>query len=308
MEYKNLTTVKSMENLLKHIFNDFTVDNIGMIGSGYDSIAYLVNNEYIFKTKSSTNKKKGYEKEKTIYDFLNENLDSNIQVPKVEYFYITDELSIMGYKKINGKFLTAELYATLKKDEQELLKRDIAVFLKKLHNLDYSEIKQYTIDNKENVLEEYQLLKSTIYDSLTDEEKDYIETFMQRLNKATIFNDKKCLCHNDFSCNHLLLDENNRLSGIIDFGDAGIIDEYCDFIYLLEDSEEEIGVKFGEDILRLYEDIDINKAKEYQDIVEQYYPIETIVYGIKNNKISFIEKGKREIYFRQNNNIYMTKK
>ena len=26
------------------------------------------------------------------------------------------------------------------------------------------------------------------------------------------------------------------------------------------------------------------KAKEYQDIVEEYYPIETIVYGIKNIK------------------------
>ncbi len=32
---------------------------------------------------------------------------------------------------------------------------------------------------------------------------------------------KKCLCHKDFSCNHLLLDGNNRLTGIIDFGDSG---------------------------------------------------------------------------------------
>ncbi len=80
----------------------------------------------------------------------------------------------------------------------------------------------------------------------------------------------------------LSLDGNNRLTGIIDFGDSGIIDEYCDFIYLLEDSEEEIGTNFGEDILRMYGNIDIEKAKEYQDIVEEYYPIETIVYGIKN--------------------------
>ena len=46
----------------------------------------------------------------------------------------------------------------------------------------------------------------------------------------------------------------------------------CDFIYLLEDSEEEIGTNFGEDILRMYGNIDIEKAKEYQDIVEEYYP------------------------------------
>ena len=41
--------------------------------------------------------------------------------------------------------------------------------------------------------------------------------------------------------------------------------------------------------------IQIEKAKEYQDVVEQYYPIETIVYGIKNNKQDFIEKGRKEI-------------
>ena len=97
--------------------------------------------------------------------------------------------------------------------------------------------------------------------------------------------DKKCLCHNDFSCNHLLLDENNKLTGIIDFGDSGIIDEYCDFLYLLEDSDEEIGHEFGEDIIKIYGDLDIEKAKEYQYLVEYYYPIETIVYGIRNKKI-----------------------
>ena len=91
----------------------------------------------------------------------------------------------------------------------------------------------------------------------------------------------------------MLIDNNKKLVGIIDFGDSGIIDEYCDFIYLLEDSEEEIGKDFGEDILQLYGDIDINKAKEYQDIVEMYYPIETIIYGIKNNRDDFIKKGRK---------------
>ena len=83
------------------------------------------------------------------------------------------------------------------------------------------------------------------------------------------------------------------MTGIIDFGDSGIIDEYCDFIYLLEDSSEEIGKDFGEDILKLYGDIDIRKAKEYQDVVEEYYPIETIIYGIKNNRNDYIEKGRK---------------
>ena len=284
-----------IKNILEKKFN-IEINSLDLIGEGYDSKAYLVNGEYIFKVKYSANKKKGYEKEKSIYDFLNQNLVTNIKVPNIEYSYISDEISILGYKQIKGTFLT---------EEQELLKKDIAYFLRQMHDLDYTDINSYAIDNKQNVLEEYQLLKTTIYNSLTDIEKQYIENFMQRLNSTTIFDGKKCLCHNDFSSNHLLLDENNRLCGIIDFGDSGIIDEYCDFIYLLEDSEEEIGPNFGEDILRLYGNIDIEKAKEYQDVVEQYYPIETIVYGIKNNRPDFIEKGRKEIYnrFRESKNI-----
>lgn len=282
-----------MEELIKDKF-DLEVKSSKVIGEGYDSKAYLVNDEYIFKIKISANKKKGYEKEKAVLDFLNKNLKTKIKIPKIDYIYIDDELSIIGYKRIDGEFLNPDIYKDMSKESKENLKVDIAKFLKDMHDLDYSEIKNYIIDNKQNCLEEYELLQKTIYKDLTAKEKKYIENFFERLNNTTIFDDKKCLCHNDFSCNHLLLDNNKKLTGIIDFGDSGIIDEYSDFIYLLEDSTEEIGKHFGEDILKLYGDIDIRKAKEYQELVEEYYPIETIVYGIKNNRKDFIEKG-REI-------------
>lgn len=287
--------INATKYILEHTFESLKITSIKVIGSGYDSVAYLINNEYIFKLKYSANTKEGYEKEKAIYDFLNQNLSTHIKIPNIEYSYISNDLSILGYKEIKGTFLSPELYSTLSKEEQINLKQDIATFLKKMHNLDYANIGSYIINNKENVLEAYQLLKDTIYNSLSDTEKQYIESFMNRFKSTDIFDGKKCLCHNDFSCNHLLLDENNKLCGIIDFGDAGIIDEYCDFIYLLEDSEEEIGHDFGLEILKLYGNIDIEKAKEYQDIVEQYYPIETIIYGIKNNKQEYIIEGKQEI-------------
>lgn len=281
-----------IEELIKNKF-DLEVKSATLIGEGYDSKAYLINDEYIFKIKISTNEKKGYKKEKTVLDFLNKNLKTDIKIPKIDYAYITDELSIMGYKRIDGKFLNSQIYNEMKEQEKQILKLDIAKFLKDMHNLDFSELKNYTINNKQNCLEDFALLKKTIYQDLTEKEKNYIENFFERLKNTTIFDDKKCLCHNDFSCNHLLLDENKRLVGIIDFGDSGIIDEYCDFIYLLEDSNEELGKDFGEDILKLYGDIDIRKAEEYQYIVEEYYPIETIVYGIKNNRKDFVEKGRR---------------
>ncbi len=55
-----------------------------------------------------------------------------------------------------------------------------------MHGLDYTDISECTIDNKQNVLEEYILLRETIYNDLTDIEKDYIESFMERLNATTV--------------------------------------------------------------------------------------------------------------------------
>ena len=73
-----------IKNILEKKFN-IEINSLDLIGEGYDSKAYLVNGEYIFKVKYSANKKKGYEKEKSIYDFLNQNLVTNIKVPNIEY-------------------------------------------------------------------------------------------------------------------------------------------------------------------------------------------------------------------------------
>ena len=277
------------------LFPDSEDIDVQYLGNGYDSTAFLVNNEYVFKIKHSANEKKGYKKEKEIYDFLNKNLNTNVKVPNIEFSQIDNEVSILGYKIIKGDFLTPKLYTMLSEEEKEQLKQDLARFLKTLHNLDTTEISEYAIDNKQNVLEEYQLLRNTIYDSFTRAEKAYIENFMQKLLSTNIFDGKKCLCHNDFSSNHLLLNDKRLLCGVIDFGDSGVTDEYCDFIYLLGDDGDEIMSEFGEDVLKIYGDIDVYKAKEYQKMTKKYRPIETIVYGIKNNRRDFVNKGKAKI-------------
>ena len=116
-------------------------------------------------------------------DFLNKNLKNDIKIPKIDYAYINDELSIMGYRKINGRFLNPQIYNKMNEQEKQILKLNIAKFLKDMHNLDFSEIKNYTINNKQNCLEEYELLKKTIYKDLTKKEKNYIENFLETLKR-----------------------------------------------------------------------------------------------------------------------------
>ncbi|MDE5539869.1 MAG: APH(2'')-If/Ih family aminoglycoside O-phosphotransferase, partial [Bacilli bacterium] len=85
----------NVKNIIKKHFN-IKVNDLKLIGKGHDSKAYLINNEYVFKIKFSANDKKGYEKEKAVYDFLNKNLHTDIKIPKIEYSYLSEEISILG--------------------------------------------------------------------------------------------------------------------------------------------------------------------------------------------------------------------
>ena len=100
---------ESVKQNLKEYFG-IEVEKIELIGKGYDSEAYLIDDEYIFKFNINTNQKKSYYKEKSILDFLNNNLKLDIEIPKIEYFYISKEISIMGYKKIGGIFFSPQIY------------------------------------------------------------------------------------------------------------------------------------------------------------------------------------------------------
>ena len=246
---------KFNSNHFKYIIEkyiDIDIKTIDYIGNGNDSVAYFVNDNYVFKIKYCKEKDKAYLKEKEICDFINKNLDSNILIPNVFYFYSSDECEIIGYNKIEGTVLTPDLYNSMSIDEQELLKRDITLFLKKLHNLDYSSLIKYKIDNQRRLIE---------------------------------------MC--DFIIKSVKL--TNILCGVIDFGDSGVVDIYSDFVFLLEDSEEEIGSSFGRDILKLYEDIDVDETVDFQKLIEDSYPIELIYYGIKNKNKEYFIFGRKII-------------
>lgn len=61
------------------------------------------------------------------------------------------------------------------------------------------------------------------------------------------------LLHGDFSLNHVLFDDKNIVCGVLDFGDSRVGKPKSDFVYLLDDKdEEEFGVEFGKEVLEKY--------------------------------------------------------
>lgn len=274
---------------------NFTIDQIKYLGGGVDSNAYLINNEYVFKIGISENSKIDYKNQKVFSDFYKDNKINNIEIPNIEFYHNDENIRIVGYKIIEGNFINRNMYNSMNIDEQESFCKDVASFLKKLHSFSIDKIDLEKIDMREKMLKEVELIKKTTYNSLSENEKKYIDRFKNRLTSSNVFNDKKCICHIDFNPDHILIDENHKFKGVIDWGGAAIACEYSEFPYLLSDGEDELGRDIGLKILEYYGDINLDKAIEYCNIHRMEYPITELVYGIENDNNDNIEFGKKII-------------
>ena len=251
------------------------VHDIFVLGQGLDSSAYLVNHEYIFKQSKHHEARLNLKKEIQVLNYLKGKV--TLQIPDIEYY--SEEYGVCGYREIRGEKLTPTIYKNMSDDEKDKLVQDIALFLREMHSLPLPDIDELEMNFMNDYKSDYKILREIIYDKIPDSSKKYIDDLYKRiLNDERISKYVKAICHNDLSCNHIML-HNNKVIGIIDFGDAAITDRDKDFIYLLEDSSEEIGREFGLRVLEYYnhpnKDIAILKA----NLNDEYYPIEQILGG-----------------------------
>ena len=263
------------------------VNNIKVLGEGLDSVAYLVNNEYIFKISKHQEAKENLKKEVQVLNYIKGKV--SLQVPIIEYY--SEEYSVCGYKEIKGIILTPKMYEQLSAEEQDNLSRDIALFLKELHSLPLPNINDLELDVLEDYESDYKELKDKIYNKISVKAKTYLDSLFERiLNDERITKYELALCHNDLSCNHIVMDK-NKVVGIIDFGDVAITDRDKDFVYLLENSEEEIGRKFGLKVLEHYKHPNKEIAILKADLNDEYYPIELILGGEAKGMKDMIDEG-----------------
>lgn len=267
------------------------VHDIIVLGQGLDSIAYLVNNEYIFKQSKHEEARINLKKEIRVLNYLKGKI--TLQIPDIEYY--SEEYSVCGYKEINGDKLSPGIYKNLSDDEKDMLAQDIALFLREMHSIPLPAIDGLELHVIDDYKSDYDTLRETIYDKIPDKSKEYLDDLYKRiLTDEQITEYVRALCHNDLSCNHIII-QNNKVIGIIDFGDVAITDRDKDFVYLLEDSSEEIGRGFGIKVLEYYNhpniDIPILKA----NLNDEYYPIEQILGGQAINSDDMYNKGLNKI-------------
>ncbi|MGJ0362317.1 aminoglycoside phosphotransferase family protein [Aliarcobacter cryaerophilus] len=289
---------KGIENIIQKKYTSFYINTIKELGSGNDSIAYLINDEYVFKFPKHKKASLNLQNELKILNFIDNSL--SLSTPKVEYWDIDSsnyKEYYIGYKKISGSTITVEMFNSLSENKKEQIANNLAKFLNELHSLNYinNDIK---VDKAEKYRNDYKFIESHLFEFLTTEEQENVANYYKTIfEKNFLYNYRDTLVHNDFSLSNMVFDINDEIVGIIDFGDVAITDRDNDFLCLLEDSDEEFGREFGIEILIYYglNEEEIKVAIEKAIINDEYWVFEQFILSYEYDNISWRKESIKEI-------------
>ena len=282
--------------IYEHLNKQIKINELRYLSSGDDSDTFLCNEQYVVKVPKRDSVRISQKREFELYRFL-ENCKLSYQIPAV--VYQSDRFNIMKY--IKGERITYEQYHKLSEKEKDALAYDEATFLKELHSIEIdcsvSLFSDALVNKKDKFLQDKKLLISILEKEqlLSDEMLEHIETIYENiLNNAVLFKYTPCLVHNDFSANNMIF-RNNRLFGVIDFGDFNVGDPDNDFLCLLDCSTDDFGKEFGRKVLKYYQHKAPEVAERKAELNDVYWSIDQIIYGYERKDREMLIKGVSEL-------------
>lgn len=172
------------------------------------------------------------------------------------------------HKKIQGVALTEKM-DDLNSNEIENISYEIADFMNQLHNLKFKKDDIFTCNN----------IGLNLVDFLNELIELHLDEDSKKFWKYSDFSKKEnnCLVHGDFNPGNIIVDENNHISAVIDFGFGGFGNKYFDVSRIIGRLPKE----YKEPIIRNYEKLSGEKLdyKILDDEIEIWSDIDN---GYKN--------------------------
>lgn len=247
------------------------------LGEGWNSCAYLVNNELVFRFPKRQDIWDELEREITFLTFAASDLP--LSVPRYVKVAPSSPSAPFGYavyRYLDGCALDVN---ALNREKRAAAADAIATFLRALHGLQPSPVVDSALPREDAraVAEQYlaRAEDELVLKLLPSEAKALRKQFEAYLNTSGNFSFRPAVLHADLSREHILV-KDDSVVGVIDFGDVSWGDADYDFMYLLVD----FGQAFTEEVARRYGHPDIKQLKNklrYFSMVDQ---IGTILDGV----------------------------
>ncbi len=285
-------SVELASKLIRRQFPQLASKNVEILGNGWDNTVFLVGEECIFRFPRREVSKKLIQLEGKILPML----EGYFSIPyPIPLFYGESDKEypspFLGYPFLTGK--TPVDISDYKRSQSAVI---LAQFLKGLHAFPVDIAREHGVQlDQRNLLDiasrKEKLLK-TIYDMaphFTKDEYKEISTYLQQLKRESV-RPKSVLLHGDLHFKNILVDDSEKISGIIDWGDINIGHPGCDLSVVYSFLPPEARVTFFE----VYGDID-EETRELARLIAVYIPFMILMQAIDEKDERIIKEAKATI-------------
>ena len=229
----------NFEKIIKNTLKNKKIQTLKQITTGWTNIVYEVETDdenYFFRFPRDEFWSRTIVKDCEFANYIYKKTEfntSNLQL------YYDDGRPFSVHKKIKGTPLAKKM-DNLTDSEIENVGKDIAKFMYELHNVHFEEKEVFKTNNIGLKLTDF--LEELLTLHVSEKDREFWE-----MGK----NNNRCenLVHGDLNPSNVLLDENNKVTAIIDFGFGGFGDKYDDLSRIIGRTPE----KFKNQIVKNYE-------------------------------------------------------
>ncbi|MFD0768672.1 aminoglycoside phosphotransferase family protein [Bacillus sp. CGMCC 1.60114] len=282
----------------------FPIHSFHQDESGWDNVAILINDEWLFRFPRKVEYAKKIPLEKQLYEVLAPTLQiQKIEVPNYHILYEnkTDTIPVCSYyKMIHGKPFKPSYLHNLSINEKTKIVTQLASFLAAFHTVPIKLAKEWGFQVEQTAeywKELYMKLKHYLFATFTIEETkqlhELFQTFLEPLYTSSF---SQTVIHADLTHNHILFHPLLRhIVGIIDIGDAQIGDPAFDFAGLYAD----YGHAFTLEVYEEYTALTHSKDTTFFERIVSFYQYSPILHNLLNgfdtNNTKIIEANQQKL-------------
>lgn len=243
---------EDFESIIKNVLQNQQIEKIKPITTGWTNIVYRVTtseDNYYFRFPRDEFWERTIVKDHEFAQFILGKTSFNTVDLKIFY---DKERPFSVHREIPGTPLAEKMNTMLEKDVNKVSKQ-IAKFMYELHNVK-EEDKIFSIDNIGLDLNDF-------IDELLKKHVSKNDMKFWKNNNFKIFDrdlKTKCLVHGDLNSSNILLDDDNNVTAVIDFGFAGYGNKYFDIARIIGRCPK----KFEKSIVNEYELLENKKINE----------------------------------------------
>lgn len=279
-------------NEIKQVYPHLVIEKWERNKIGQNNDVFIINDSLVFRFPKYEKGIVQLQDETTILDSIKIN---GVEVPRLLYQSF-QQLEVgkvfTGYPLISGESLKKQDVELMQEDDVHQLATQLVSFLKELHATPIKELEPKLHLEKKNGYEEmlnlYKNIQQKLYPHMRQDAKEQVTSMFEDF----LGDDKNremelTLVHGDFGASNILW-ESTTLSGVIDFGGAGIGDPAYDLAGILS--------SYGEDFFKRCISMYPNgeEIKERVTFYQRTFALQEALHGVENNDKQAFENGIRD--------------